>query len=170
MKPQMQYYFRKKCRHSISNATVNIPVHGSRNRGACAPLIFRRGGLAHPIIILATPAILSRNCTRNNLKRPKIQKFSGRACPQTPLAALYYGNLCHYWKLPFLDPPLTHAIYMYKVPQTVYSVSHFSKFTPFRKNSTYTPIICPPQYFSSSYSTAVCSCESDLLSNVGIMK
>ena len=34
-------------------------------------------------------ANLSRNCTRNHLRRPKIQNFPGVACPQTPLAARF---------------------------------------------------------------------------------
>ena len=41
---------------------------------------------------------LSRNCNRNNLRRPKIQNFPGGACPQTPLAVCFtrhYENLYH---------------------------------------------------------------------------
>ena len=42
-------------------------------------------------------AILSQNCPRNDLRRPKIQNFSGGACPQTPLAARFacYSIPCH---------------------------------------------------------------------------
>ena len=47
---------------------------------------------------LRVACFLSQNCPRNDLRRPKIQNFSGGACPQTPLAAHFarYTIYCNY--------------------------------------------------------------------------
>ena len=79
--------------------------------GACPGGIL--GSLSNPLPAengSPTPAILSRNCIRNNLRRPKIPNFPGGACPQTPLAARFArymetyatSSWIRHWSLDFL--------------------------------------------------------------------
>ena len=46
-------------------------------------------------------------CTRIDLRVPKIQKFPGGACPQTPLAAAPFARTAAGLLSSILDPPLS---------------------------------------------------------------